>query len=111
MSNTLTKEEILEKYCEKHCTFIHLQKGNNVIDGSADAVFEAMEEYAKQKCIMYAKFRDEYKLIEGMNHKHYVTDVIGMVTWIGASDEEICDAFMKGEQLKRWIEIENQSLK
>jgi hypothetical protein len=52
----MTKEEILEKCCDAKSTFLHLQNGNNVIDGDADCAFEAMDIYAKQEAIEFAEW-------------------------------------------------------
>lgn len=44
-----TKEEVLGKKCSEHGTFLHLDddNGNNVIDGDATPVLEAMDDWAK----------------------------------------------------------------
>lgn len=67
-------------------------------------VFEAMDMFAKQEAIAFSIFKKEYQHIEGMNHHHNITKKIGMVCWIGASDETIWAAYKEDKQLLRWIE-------
>ena len=69
-----------------------------------DEILEAMDIYAKQEAIAFSIFKSEYQNIEGSNHRHDVTEKIGMVTWRGASDEIIWKAYKEGKQLLRWIE-------
>lgn len=66
----MSKEKILEAFCEKHSTFLHLQNDNNVIDGDATAVFEAMDEYSKEQVIKAIQFFRNDNIANGLfNYK------------------------------------------
>jgi hypothetical protein len=97
----MTKGAIISKHLDKDVDPKEYPKGY-------PWVHEAMEEWGKQEAFNFFEFKNDYKRIEGMNHKHNVTDKIGMISWIGASDEKIWEAYKKGEQLKRWYETEQK---
>lgn len=58
MSNTpvLSKEEILCKHLDAEGTFYDLGKEHGYIDGPITPIFPAMEEYARQESIEFAKW-------------------------------------------------------
>jgi hypothetical protein len=68
----------------------------------ADNAFEL----AKKMAFAYSEFKRDYQRIEGQNVRHYCNKNFngGMISWIGAPDEKIFEAYLKGEQLEaEWI--------
>lgn len=68
-------------------------------------MLEIPEEYIKKEAIAYSIFKSDYQRIESMNMRHECYEKYGgLITWIGASDDVIWQAYKKGEQLKRYFE-------
>lgn len=57
-----------------------------------------MSEDNKTNAIEFCKFRDTYKRYESQMVHIEQLRLGGMITWVGTSDENIYEAFLKGEQ-------------
>lgn len=60
-----------------------------------DDARKAMDEYAKQQALSFGVFRDKFKREESRRVKEKEKRLGGMITWIGASDEEIYNQFIE----------------
>lgn len=65
---------------------------------TASKVEKLVLDEIKRKSIEYAKFRDTYKRHESQKMHLYHLKIGGLTSWIGASDETIYEAYLKGEQ-------------
>lgn len=81
----------------------------------AAPVHEIAFELAKRLAFEYSIFKTDYQRIESQNVNHWCRKHHngGMISWIGADDNKIFDAYLKGEQLEAsWIkELKEQRLK
>jgi hypothetical protein len=82
----MTIEEILQKCGDSYLS---------------NECLQVIDEFARQEAFAFFKFKNDYQKIEGMNHQHNITE-IGLVSWIGAFDDKIWEAYKKKEQLKRY---------
>ncbi len=57
-----------------------------------------LAELFKKESVSFVSFRDIYRTMEGRAFKMKCNELGGIFTFMGASDEEIYEAFLKGEQ-------------
>lgn len=104
----MSKEEILEQCgfpADYYKSVENMDMGKHSTTPLAPAL-KAMEEYAQQEAFLFFEFKKDYHRIEGMNVKHYCDEKFdgNMISWVGADDKTIWEAYKKGEQLKRYYE-------
>lgn len=63
-----------------------------------EKVVSQIEQVAKNNAIDYSRFRDTYKRHESQKMHIYHQKLGGLTSWIGMSDENIYEAYLKGEQ-------------
>lgn len=72
--------------------------GHNINDNTIYqnyAIYEAMDEYAKEVALAFCKFRDDFKRDELRKVKEEEKRLGGMITWVAATDEYIFNQFIQ----------------
>ena len=79
------------------CILEGCQLDSDLLENNDTAV-NSIEKLAKKNAIDYSRFRDTYKRHESQKMHIYHQKLGGLTSWIGMSDENIYEAYLKGEQ-------------